>query len=164
MAIRRTATNGQVARALKVSARTVTKWAKEGCPHARASRSRRAPLRYNIAEVRAWMKAHGRSGRPGRPPVASDANADIREGTSLLLEERIISARLENERKANKLHDVDACEARQLAKIRVLKAALLNLGHSVALACEGRPAAEIESALNARVRILLEEFSSGEDA
>ena len=66
----RTLSRAQLATALGVDQRTVTRWVDMGCPHSRIKRR----LLFNEAEVRAWCAQHGLV-LPGAAPVGDGAPA-----------------------------------------------------------------------------------------
>lgn len=62
----------ELQKALGVSRRTVGNYCAAGCPHERAGTGKRAPLCFNLEEVKAWMRATARSGEAGRPPAGAE--------------------------------------------------------------------------------------------
>ena len=74
-----------IGHAFRVTAKTVKRYATEGCPHARDGDGR---LWFNAAEVHAWLTHKGRSGRQGRPvtcdaPGAADRVRDSADASRL---------------------------------------------------------------------------------
>ncbi|MCO5167864.1 MAG: helix-turn-helix domain-containing protein [Planctomycetes bacterium] len=61
-----------------VSERTLYRWVREGCPADGGGRGR--PLRFDRAEVLAWMSSVGATGLPGRPPDGAERDGAERDG------------------------------------------------------------------------------------
>lgn len=60
MRVWRSLSTRQVADALGVKPRVVQLWARQGCPHRiEARRPGHGPLRFDLPEVREWLKAQG---------------------------------------------------------------------------------------------------------
>jgi hypothetical protein len=64
-----TVSKGELARALDVNERSVTRWVAEGCPTVRVGHE----TRFVEADVRAWAAARGRTLRPGAQRSSSPA-------------------------------------------------------------------------------------------
>ncbi len=65
-------TAAELCRELKIQRRSLTRYMEAGCPHRRAGNGPRAPLRFVLSKVKAWMRQTARTGEPGRPPTGAE--------------------------------------------------------------------------------------------
>ena len=161
MAAKRALTAREVGAELRRDRQTILRWARDGCPHDRRSQ-RSKPILFNVAEVRAWLKAENRTGAPGRP--ATDVGLTEKAARVGLMNERRLLLEQKRQIQAGKVHDVMACKARRLRQIHAVKNRLLIVPRTVADVLRGLDA-EIVEAVKARCReevlAAVEEFGGG---
>lgn len=169
--------------ALKVSRSTVDSYIAEGCPIAEPAQGRgpgRAN-RFDLEAVRAWQKANGKTGRPGRPSsfdrVAqrfgtllaelageggdgpSGADLDIAKVRKVFAE--AVLREMEVSKRRGELLEASEVEEGRLQRIFAVKREMEALPARLAPRLVGLEEPEIEAALREAVVGLLETFAGG---
>ena len=155
----RTQRKEEIAEALGVDWRTVTRWAQSGCPHTKQGRH---PYLFSLQEVEAWINTQGRTTRPGRPAEHGGLSEAQKKANLQWTVERALKARIERQTMEAKVHDVAKCMARRLGQIHAVKGELLALPRSVAPELVGLDRDEMEKILLERVEAMLNRFASGQ--
>ena len=149
----------EIAKHFDVHPRTVMRWIRAGCPATKKRGAKRNPHRLDIDEVFNWLKEHGRTTLPGRPP-------DSEPGGPLglaKLELTIAQARIAEMKRGvmeGSLHDIEECRARTLRGIYEAKQALLAMPRSLPGELIGRTCDEIRAILHNRFEQILARFSA----
>lgn len=158
MAATRDKRKEEIADHFRVHWRTVLQWVKAGLPCARHSKHR--AYVFNVKEVDEWLDEQGRSTRPGRPTSGGGTTEDLRKAQLQLTIERALLTRQRREREAGRLHDTIVCRARRQRQIQAVKAALMAVPRSLAVALEHKERRQIESLLDERLRGIADRFAS----
>lgn len=160
--VTRESTVDDVSNELGVHGHTVRGWIKRPlnpCPHERKGGR---DLRFDIAEVRAWMTTNGVTGQQGRPPGPSSANleaAKLRKESALADKYEI-----QVERERGQVVPFSEVKARWVELITTAKNKLLGVPSAAAPLCVGRDAGEIQTILEDRINEALSELSNGRPA
>src|SRR5262245_37326939 len=141
----RTQTTDEVADELGVTANTVRDYAAAGCPHDKA------PLgnnhKYNAAEVLAWARAHGKTGKRGRPEdIETLGNAKLRKETALAEKYE-----LQVQREKGLMGYMEDFKRFSVLAVTTAKNKFLGFPANVTTMLEGRDAAERQSILESRI-------------
>jgi phage terminase Nu1 subunit (DNA packaging protein) len=151
-----------VANELGVHGHTIRGWIKRPlnpCPH---TRIQGRELRFDVAEVRAWMSANGVSGKQGRPPEPSSQNLEAAK----LRKENALADKYEIqvERERGVVVPFAEVKSRWVELVTTAKNRLLGVPATAAPQCVGRDASEIQAILESRITEALSELSSDRPA
>lgn len=175
----------ELAKALGQSRRTVSRYVTAGCPHDREGEGKRAPLRFDLAAVKAWMKETARSGDVGRPAVLvsgaaperkaaerptedldPDDEEDLVELTrraNLRIKELEVEKRERLEQEARgELVPLEDVRSAWAAQIEIVKARFRALPSLLAQRLQGRSYDEMHDAIEEELHGLLVAFSREE--
>lgn len=135
-------------RLLDVSDTAVRKWLR----HPTWPFSRRPP--WDPELVKAWRREHVDTADGGTGASSRAAKTEAaRERTLLVRQRRLIEG--------GQFHDAEKCQQRTIRQILELKGRLLELPRSMAKVLTMQPAEVIEAALDAQLRMLIQEFATG---
>jgi len=154
---RRALRKEEIAEALGVHPRTITRYAGEGMPHEQGGHG--TPHLYNLAECIEWLRAQGRNPfemPEERPEEGTKAGVDLK-----LRREKARLAELDRLEREGALHDTGDCRQRRLRQLWALKREFLALPRSAAPELEGHDRTDIEGILAKRVTGILERFAEG---
>jgi len=152
---KRESTTEEVAELLDVDRATILRWSGEGLPHDKPQK-KQAGNRYDVAEVAAWMKANNRTGEVGRPADSDSALVGHKTRKEKALADRY---ERENAVAAGLLIDAAAEQKRDIQKITLVRNRLCGLGAALSPQLEGLDGAQRQSAIDAAVEEILQEFS-----
>ena len=143
-------TQSDVAKALKVSVRTVQHWVRDGLPRTRDNF-------YNLIEVQAWRQARNEKGLR-----RSELNEHKEEWDGKYREYRAKLQLLELEKAQGGLINRDEVETGWAARAYTLKQLLLALPNAVAPLCAHKDAREIQVIIRDKVYEVINEYAHGE--
>ena len=159
--LERTLRKEAIAEIFDVHPKTVIRWAKDGCPHARPTR--RGAYLFNEVEVMGWVKRTDRQTTPGRPTK----NDNPAMGACKLRKEAALAdtyeLRLARER--GQLIPIEEVEAGRVERILAVKHGLMDLQRRFAAELESlglitaAKRAAVENLHNEHVQTLLKEFA-----
>jgi phage terminase Nu1 subunit (DNA packaging protein) len=155
MATKRTKTTQEIADLWTVDNSTVHNWVKSGCPCDKPT-NRKASYRFDEAEVAAWCKASGKTGKLGRPV---DADSDDLKALKIRKEAALV-ARYERENavEEGKLVDAADVQARNIQKITAARNRLCGLGATLSPQLEGLDGAERQTLIDGAIERILKQF------
>ena len=138
---------------------TIKKWIDRGCPHDPAVGNK--PHRLDAAEVAAWKRENGITGKVGRP---SGAGGDSLDAARCRKENAMADwHEIRVARERSNLLPADEVKTQWLTHISAAKSVLLGIPAAVAPQCVGLEAGEIQSILDAHVREALTRLSEGNE-
>jgi len=164
---------------LGVSRRTLTTYLAAGCPHERRGAGPRAPLVFDLAKVKGWIRSTARSGDVGRPPEGAEplgrpsGRADEELDAADLAEEirRVNLAIKELEKKKRERIEAEALgelvpyeDVKRAwgAQVEVVKTRLRSLPSLLSQRMEGMSYDERHDLLEREFRRVLESFAREE--
>jgi len=134
----------QVARAFKVSPRTVRYWIEEGMPVSQGA--------YDLFEIQAWRILKHRGKQDQKPTEKDKWDIEFRKMKALI-------ARMEYKEKKGSLVSLREVEDGQVQRILVVKTAFLALPQRIAPHLVGKDTPEICEILTERIEEIIREFA-----
>lgn len=151
--VNRDQTAEEVAEILDTNEQTIRRYAAEGCPHSR----RKGRLFFNDGEVRAWMEANNKTGRPGRPvEPKAPAPPELEGDKDYWLARKYRVQCLQAEGELIPRDDVKQVNANICGAFR---SGVLALPPKLAVQLEGLNAGERQEVLHSELTHLLDELS-----
>lgn len=141
-------------RVLDVTGKTLRHWLKCGCPGTLTS----AGWRVDPAEVKTWLAATGRTGKPGRPVTGGGPELDL----ARLRKEAAMAENweLRNTDLRASLIDAVAVQAGDLERVAIVNRHLLAIGAEIAQRLVERTASEIQGMIDHHVRRVCETIAN----
>ena len=142
---------------LGIQPNTLRRYVRErGCPHGRDEEGRGC-LRFDVAEVRAWMDEKGLTGKPGRPSAEPTGDAKERKAHYDAEIARLKMLKLEGQ-----LIERAEVERGRLARIAAVRQGLLNQPRrSAGILFAAKTERDLEALWTDMNRELLNEFADG---
>ncbi len=137
---------------IDVTPDTLQRYTQEGCPCNRGGRGK--PNQYDPAEVMAWMKANGKTGKVGRPVDESLNDARLRKESAMAE-----NWELRNKQILGETVNKEEYRRHWMSEVITIKNKCRGLGASVAPGCVGQDAGEIQGIIDTRVEQIFKELS-----
>lgn len=148
----------KAAKELGLTAATLTRYAKQGCPHKADHRGRM----YDVDDVREWMKENGISGKPGTQKKCPSENANAMEEAKLRKEQaNALSIEIRNRKAMGELIEASEAKALTVRLALVTRTAMIQLAANIAPQLVGLTAQEIEEDLEEKIREELDRVADG---
>lgn len=148
-------TGAELREELSISASTLSRYKARGCPRDKGGPGKGD--RYCPEEMAAWMSANSLTGDPGRPQ--GDESEELRAARTRKITAMALSWELKNGVASGKWLDRRAVESARVRKVVALRDGMLALGAVISEAMQFRTAKDIESEINARMKILVDQFA-----
>lgn len=174
--MRRRLNAGELSKALDVSRRAVTRYVTAGCPHERKGHGKRAPLYFNLDEVKEWMRVMARTGDGGGNGVdsgeipaeakqdgASGELVDLIRGANLQIKKLEVEKRQRLEREASgELVPMEDVRRAWSAQVEIVKARFRTLPAHLAQRLQGKAYDDMHEILDTELRSVLRSFAREE--
>jgi phage terminase Nu1 subunit (DNA packaging protein) len=154
----RTQTAEEIIELLTIDPSTLKRWKREGLPCDNPIKGERKHCLFNVDEVKEWMVANKKSGKPGRP--AAPQSAELLSWK--LRKEKASALRVERENAIAEGKLIDAADEakRDIQKIVTIRNKLCSMGATLSPQLEGLDAAERCSLIDSTIESILKEFAT----